>query len=238
MGDVIAQAPADAVAGTRRGKIRHGAGVKGIFAVDEFGMQNAIALVQGRVLRSGSRSHCDKVFGAGDAAAGDGGGKVPRLGVIMPLGAEQPVNPSVLVAHQAHIVKVCFLVLQLRHADGIIPKTKSIHAVPAFRDGEKRLAVPAFNPGHQNNMPPFHSIAPDVEGAIDPEPGQQMRIVRVVEIITPEQRSMFGGEDGKFIAVEYSVSAFLRAVAAFDQLFMLPLELFQFALEGDFVHWA
>jgi hypothetical protein len=63
-----------------------------------------------------------------------------------------------------------------------------------------------------------------------------MRIVRVTEIITPGERGVFRCEHGEFVAVEDPVAVFPRAVAAADQLFMLPLELLEFFLEGYFVH--
>jgi hypothetical protein len=49
---------------------------------------------------------------------------------------------------------------------------------------------------------------------------------------------VFGGEHGKFVSVKNAVAGFLRAIAAFDQLFMPPLELFQLRLKCDSVHLA
>ena len=65
-----------------------------------------------------------------------------------------------------------------------------------------------------------------------------MRIGGVVEIITPEQGRMFGGQDREFVPVEDAVAVLLRPVAAFDQLFLLPLELFQLGLKCGLVHLA
>jgi hypothetical protein len=67
-----------------------------------------------------------------------------------------------------------------------------------------------------------------------------MRVARGVEVITPGRRRVFGGEHGKFVSVKNAVAGFLRAIAAFNQLFMLPLELFQSGLKCGSVHsaWA
>jgi hypothetical protein len=65
-----------------------------------------------------------------------------------------------------------------------------------------------------------------------------MRIGGVIEIITPEQGRMFGRQDRELVPVEDAVTVLLRAIAAFDQLFMLPLELFQLGLKYGLVHLA
>jgi hypothetical protein len=49
---------------------------------------------------------------------------------------------------------------------------------------------------------------------------------------------MFGGQDREFVSVKNAVAGFLRAIAAFDQLFMPPLELFQLRLKCGSVHLA
>jgi hypothetical protein len=51
---------------------------------------------------------------------------------------------------------------------------------------------------------------------------------------------VFSGEHRKFVSVKNAVAGFLRAIAAFDQLFVLPLELFQSGLKCGSVHsaWA
>jgi hypothetical protein len=49
---------------------------------------------------------------------------------------------------------------------------------------------------------------------------------------------VFGGEHRKFVSVKNAVAGFLRAIAAFDQLFVLPLELLQSDLKCGSVHLA
>ena len=155
----------------------------------------------------------------------------------MPLRAEQAVNPAILVADEAHVVQIRLLRLVIRHPHRVIPEPEPVHAGFALRHGEKRFTVPALDARHQHDVPvPFHRA--DVEDAVDAQPCHEMRIGGVIEIITPEQGRVFGGQHRKFIPVKDAVADFLRAVAAFDQLFMLSLELFQFALKGGFVHLA
>ena len=220
--DVVAQAPADAVAGAGGGEIGHRAGVEGVLAVDEFRVQDAVALVQRVGLEVGQAFPGHEVLGAGDAAAGDGGGEIAGPGVIVPLGAEQAVNPAVLVADEAHVIDIGFLRLEVRQAHRVIPELEPVHAGLAFGDGEEGFAVPAFDARHQDNVAlPFHRA--DVEDAVDAQPRHQMRIGGVVEVVAPGQRRVLGGQDREFVAVEDAVAVLLFAVWALQQLPVLLL---------------
>ena len=63
-----------------------------------------------------------------------------------------------------------------------------------------------------------------------------MRIVGVVEIITPEQRCVFGGQDREFITVKNAIALLLLAVRPLQEFLVLQLQLFQFLLKGLFGH--
>ena len=76
LGDVVAQAPADAVAAASGGEIIHGAGVKGVFAVHKLGVQDAVALVRRGRFQIRQAFPLFQVPGAGEAATGHGGGQV------------------------------------------------------------------------------------------------------------------------------------------------------------------
>ena len=141
------------------------------------------------------------------------------------------------MADQTHVVQVRFLVLKLRHAHRVIPELEAIHAILAFGDREKGFAVPALDARHQDDVPvPFHRA--DVENAVDAESRQQMRVGGAVEIITPEQGRVFGGQHREFVPVEKPVARFLPAVGPFQKLLLCSLQLFQFLLEGFFGHRA
>jgi hypothetical protein len=49
---------------------------------------------------------------------------------------------------------------------------------------------------------------------------------------------VFGGEHRIFVTVKNAIAGFLRAIAAFNQLFVLPLELLQLGLKCGSVHLA
>jgi hypothetical protein len=101
---------------------------------------------------------------------------------------------------------------------------ETIHAIPALRDGEKGFAIPALRAGHQHDVAvPLDGT--HVEDAVDAHPGHQMRIVGVIEIITPEQRCVFGGQDGKFVPVKNAVALLLLAVRPLQEFPVLQLQL-------------
>jgi hypothetical protein len=49
---------------------------------------------------------------------------------------------------------------------------------------------------------------------------------------------VFGGEHRKFVPVKNAIADFLRAIAAFDQLFVPTLELLQLVLKCGLLHLA
>ena len=101
-------------------------------------MEHAVALVKRtRRFQIGQPLPLHKVLGARDAATGNGGGNIAGLRIVMPLGAEQAVNPAVLVPHEAHVIQIRFLRLVIRHPHRVIPEAEAVHAVFAFRDREK-----------------------------------------------------------------------------------------------------
>ena len=63
-----------------------------------------------------------------------------------------------------------------------------------------------------------------------------MRIGRVVKIVAPGQRRVFGGQHRMFVTVKNAVAVFLRTIFAPDELRVRLLKLLQFFGEVGLVH--
>jgi hypothetical protein len=62
-----------------------------------------------------------------------------------------------------------------------------------------------------------------------------VRVGRVIEIVTPFQRRVFGGEHGIFVTIKNSIAVFARAIAAADEFGVSPLKRLQFCVESGLV---
>ena len=158
----------------------------------------------------------DEILRARDAGLGHRRGGVARGGLrVLALGAEEPVDPAVLVRGEPHVVDVGVGVVGLRHDHRVVPEAEAVDAVLALGDGEEALAVVAFDAGHQVHLAvPLDGAG--VEDAVDPQPLQQERVASRVEVVAPEERACGRGQHRVLPAVE-------DAVAVLD-LVVLPLD--------------
>src|SRR5699024_5650895 len=139
VGDVLAQAKAYAAARAGVDEVVHGAGVEGVFAVDEAGQQVHVALLgaaQGDQV--GQPLPGLEVPGADDAGGGHGGGQV-GVRLVLALGTEHAVDPAVLVLGQPHIVDVGLLGAGVGQLDGLVPEAEAVHRAVAL--GSRRKAL-------------------------------------------------------------------------------------------------
>ena len=96
---------------------------------------------------------------------------------------------------QAHVIDVDIRSVGFGQLNRVVAKLKIIDAVGAFCDGEKTLAVIAFDADHQTNF----SVKFDgarIKGAVDAETLHEKRIGFGVKIVTPVQRCMLGSDNG------------------------------------------
>ena len=181
--DVVYEGPAysSAAAGVDESVLR--TGVEGIFPVYEFRMQADVALLRaGFQVRQSFPVH--EVPGAGDAAAGRGGGKVGLGTVVLALYAEKTVYPSVFVRSQAHIIYVRSRLAIFGHSDRSRPETEIVHSVGTLRHCEEGLAVVRLHSGYEQvSAVPFDGAA--VEDCVYAYPLHKERIVLLVEFVSP-----------------------------------------------------
>ena len=162
-----------------------------------------------------------EVLRAGDAALGDGGGQVAARGVgVLALGAEQAVDPAVLVPDETHVVHVDVGVGRLGHDHRVIPEAEPVDAGRAFGDGEEALAVGAFDAGRQIDLA-VQLDGAGIEGAVDAQPLHQVRIGLVVQIVPPEDRRVLGRQHRVLVAVEHAVAALGDPVGPVDESLVL-----------------
>ncbi len=193
VGDILAQAKADAAAGAGFNEAVHGPGIEGIFAVDEGRMQAHIALLGGaQGDQIGQPLPGFQVLGAHDTGSSNRSRQV-RIFRILAFGAENAVNPAVFMLGEAHVVHVGFFRAGIGQKNGIIPEAEVIHAVIAFRHGEEGFAVAALQPGHHIIFA-VQINGTGIEGGIHAQPFHEMGIGFLIQIIFPEKRNMLPGQ--------------------------------------------
>ena len=194
-------------------------------------MQDHVALLRRLRFQIGQPLPRFQILRANDAALRDGRRKIAARGLrVFPLGAEQSVNPAVFVPHEPHVIDVDVRIVGLGQDDGIIPKAETIDAACAFGDGEKALAIDPFDAGDEIN-PPVEFDRAGIEHAVDAQSLHQMRIRLVIQIVTPKDRRMLGGQHGIPIAMKHAVAFGVRLVGPIDQRSMFGKKLLQTFVE-------
>ncbi len=182
----IDQGPADAAAAACIDESVLRTGIKGIFSVNEFGMQHHVALL---ALRFDVREALpvDEVARAGHAGSGHGGRQVAGLRRVLALHAEDAVNPAVLVRGQAHVINIGGGLSVFGHRDGTRPEAEVVHAVRALGHGKERLAVRSFDAGDQHIFSfPFDGAR--IHDGMNAEAFHQPGIRVRMQVIAPFQR--------------------------------------------------
>ena len=194
MGDVIHQCPADAAAAACVDEAVLGTGIEGILAADKLGVKHHVALLA-LALEVGQAFPGLEVTGAGNAGCRRGSAQVVRASVVVAFCAKDAVDPAVLMSREAHVIDVGGGNHIIGHRDGLGPESEVIHAVRALGHSEERLAVGAFNPHNKYIFAlPFDGAR--IERRVHHDSLHQVRVVLLVEVIAPLQRSMLGGDDG------------------------------------------
>ena len=114
--------------------------------------------------------------------------------LVLPLNTEDPVDPSVLMGSETHVVDVGGRVAIFRHRYRTGPETEVVHSVRALGHSEERFPVGALNPDEQDVF--ISKLdGSGIEGRMDAEPLHQVRISLLMEIISPLQRSVVSCQD-------------------------------------------
>ena len=222
MGDVLAQAKADARAGTRLDEAVHGPGVEGVLSVDELRMQDHVALLgRAQGLEVGQALPVLEVLGAHDARRRDRGREI-RIARILALGAEHAVDPAVLVLGQAHVVDVGLLRAGVGQRNGIVPEVEAVDAGVGLGHREEGLAVRALH-AHDEVELAVEVDRAAVEHGVDAQALHEVGIRLGVEVVSPVHGREFAREHGILVAVIDTVVDVGYDVLAGDQLVHLRL---------------
>ncbi len=106
------------------------------------------------------------------------------------------------------------------HAYRKIPETPMVNTIVTLGNGKKGLAVPSLHP-HHLNITSVKLHGPGIKGGVDANALHQKGIGFRIEVITPENRNMIGGNNRSFIPVKNPVIVLFYPFVLFaDQLFM------------------
>ena len=217
----VHQSPANAASVTGIDEAVLRAGVQGILAVYELGVQHHVALLAGTLdIRQALPVH--QILGAGHAGGSRSGREVSFCVVVLALHAENAVNPAVLVGGKAHIIHIGSGLSPLGHRDGTRPEGEIVHAVGTFGHGKERLAVGSFYTHHQHILV-FPLDGAGIKGGVNAETLHQVRVAVRIEVVAPLQRSMVGRQDGILVTLVHTVPLH-GEVLSFNQLLVAHLE--------------
>ena len=148
MGDVVNECPADATAATGIDEAVLRACIKGILAVNKFGMKHHVTLLT-LGLQVGQAFPVNQIFRACDGSRGRSSTKIAGLAVVMTLRAEDAVNPAILMGRESHVVDVGCGNHIVGHRDGFVPKAEVVDTVGALCHGKERFAVGSLHAHHE-----------------------------------------------------------------------------------------
>ena len=132
----------------------------------------------------------DQIFGTCDGSRSSSSAKVAGLSIVVTLGTEYAIYPSILMGGKTHIVDIGSGNHIFRHRDRLIPETEVIHTIGTFCHSEEALAVCTFHANYQQILAiPFDGTR--IEGSIHHDALHQIGVILFVKVITPLQRSMF-----------------------------------------------
>ena len=116
----------------------------------------------------------------------------------MPFGAEHPVDPTILMLRDAHVIDIGGWHHILRHGDRFLPEAEVIDTVGRLCHGEERLTVGSLHAHHQQILV-VPLDGPAVQGGVHHDALHQIRVVVLVEIVAPLQGSVLSREDRVFV---------------------------------------
>lgn len=191
----VAEGPADASSRAGVDESILGPGVESVFPVHKFGVEDHVALLCGGGSQIREAFPFAQIPGADDAALGDRAGLV-GLGSrgIAAFGAEQAVNPTVLMAHEAHVVNIGIRVVGFRDDARLVVETEAVNTRGGLRDAEEALAIPSLDTRAEGDAAiPFDGTG--IHDRIDAKPLHEKGIPLFIEVIAPFERHMRGSQN-------------------------------------------
>ena len=108
-----------------------------------------------------------------------------RSSRILPFRTEDPINPSVFMFCQSHVINVCIGSFRFRHGNRPIAEPEIINSIRAFSNCKKRFSVIPFHTNGKNVFPvKFHCTG--IERSVYSKTFHQIRIRTRIKIIFPE----------------------------------------------------
>ena len=179
--------------------------VEGIFTIHELRMKNHVALLRSR-FHIRKALPVDKVLGASNTGSGNCRRKVTwsRSGILA-LYAEDTIDPTVLMCSQTHIIYICRRFTIFRHSDRTLPESEVIHSVRALCHRKERLSVSTLDTNYKDIFSiPFDCSC--IEGCMHLKTFHKIWICFLVEVISPEQRSVSCSDNRVHITLIYAIA--------------------------------
>ena len=233
-GHVVHQSPADATAATGVDEAVLRTGVERVFPLHELGMKHHVALLP-RTLQVGQALPRLEIARAGDARGGYGGRQIAGCREVLAFGAEDAVDPAVLVGREAHVVDVRIGFFGFGHAHRIVAETEAVHAAGAFGHGEERLAVVALDTHHEQ----VFAVVADgsgIERPVDPEALHEVGIALGRKVVAPLDGRMQARQHRIFVTLIDAVPGQQRRVFADKEPVVLLADRTETVLEQSFCH--
>ena len=141
----------------------------------------------------------DEIFGTGYAGCCSSRRGIERFGLVMALHTEDTINPSVLVAREAHIIDVrCGCVIAVGHGDRFGPEAPIVDAVGRLGYSEEGLTVGSFHPCYDGVFA-LKEDRTGIEHRVHHDALHQEGIVLLVEVVPPLQRRVLRRENRIFV---------------------------------------
>ena len=217
--NIVYQCPSNTATATSVDKAILRTGVESILSVNELRMQNNVTLLT-LGFQVGQTIPCLKVLCAGDTGSCGCRTQVTGLRVVMTLGTEHSVNPTIFVLGYTHIVNVCCRHNIIGHGYWFIPETEVIYAVRTLGHSEIALTVGSFHTHNQQIFAlPFQGAG--IQCGITHNALHQIGVIFLAEIVLPLQGHVFCCNYGILVLVVDSISPLQFLVFLSKQLLVV-----------------
>ena len=201
----INECPTDTTAATCVDETVLRAGIEGVLAVHELWVKNNVTLLRLR-LEVWKTLPVHQILCACNTCCCNCRRKIACRRIrILAFNTEDAVNPTILMCCESHIVYISRRLTIFRHCDRTIPETEVIHSVRALCHRKERLAVSTLDTNYKNILSiPFDCSG--IEGGMHLETLHEIWICFLVEVISPEQRSVGCCDNRVHIALIYAIT--------------------------------
>ena len=152
---------------------------------------------------------------------GDGPRRVAERRLrVLALGAEDAVEPAVLVGGQAHVGDVGVGLAGLGQRQRVVPEPEVVDPVVALGHGEEALVVAALDARHQADLA-VPQNRPGARDGVHAEALDEPRVAAAVEVVAPEERRVGRRQHRVLPALEDAALVPELAVLLLDEIRVL-----------------